>query len=114
MLTEAILHGNNARDIKNDSQAGATTLAIILGFQGSYYFFLLLIICAYATVAWISMFQHWGCLASFLTLPLAAGLVSDFKKEKMMNIAEDTAKAHLPFGLLMVFGILLSTQGILG
>jgi 1,4-dihydroxy-2-naphthoate octaprenyltransferase len=113
LLTEAILHANNARDIKNDSQAGALTLAIILGFEWSYYFYVLLIVGAYASVVWISLFQHWGCAASFLTLPLAMALLNDFKGEKMLNLAEDTAKAHLPFGVLMVLGIILTPNGLL-
>ena len=35
MLTEAILHANNARDITADAAAGTTTLATLIGFNSS-------------------------------------------------------------------------------
>ena len=43
LLTENILHANNARDVENDARAGAKTLAQALGRDGSYYFYILLL-----------------------------------------------------------------------
>lgn len=113
LLTEAILHTNNARDIKADTIAGATTLASLIGFQNSYYFFVLLLLGSYGGVLWIALWQHAGCLLSFLTLPLAYGLVKKFKEKNMSDLTEDTAKMHLPFGILMFVGILCTSKGLL-
>lgn len=114
LLTEGILHANNARDIKSDTLAGAVTLASILGFDYSYYFYVLLLVGAYLSVAVISFYQHYGCLLTLLTLPLALNLNHKFLKNDMTTLPEETAQTHLPFGLLLLVGILSTSTGIVG
>lgn len=111
LLTEAILHANNTRDIKSDSAAGAVTLATILGVRYSYLFYLFLIAGSYLAAAAISVFYHWGCITSFLTLPLALAVLKNFESGIMAETADDTAKFHLPFGLLLVLGIVYTKGG---
>lgn len=113
LLTEAILHANNARDIKADVLAGAFTLATLLGPDNTYLFFNFLLVASYASIVYIGIFLHWGCLASLLTVPLALGLVSDYRAGKMMKLPEETAKMHLPFGILMLVGIMFTKTGLL-
>lgn len=113
LLTEAILHANNTRDIKSDSAAGAVTLAIILGADYSFYFYVFLVGASYLAATAISLFYHWGCIASFITAPLAMAVINDFKAGRMAETADDTAKFHLPFGLLMVLGIVFTNSGFL-
>lgn len=112
LLTEAILHANNTRDIKPDTKANIVTLAIMLGYEGSYVFYLLLLAGAYLSVAVIAYYSRWACVLAFLTLPLAVQLSNGFKKNKMDSIVEQTAKFHLPFGLLLFAGILLTDYGL--
>jgi 1,4-dihydroxy-2-naphthoate octaprenyltransferase len=113
LLTEAILHANNARDTKSDSAAGAITVATMLGVYNSYIMYVLLVAGSYLAVAAISVLYHWGCCAAFLTLPLALGVIKNFREGIMAETADDTAKFHLPFGLLMVAGIIYTKNGFL-
>eukprot|EP00981_Chlorochromonas_danica_P010763 scaffold3396_cov268-Ochromonas_danica.AAC.7 len=85
LLTEAILHANNARDIKADTAAGAVTLASLIGFDMSYYFFIFLIVGAYVSVALIALFYHYGCLLSLLTIPLGYDLIKRFNDPIQMK-----------------------------
>jgi hypothetical protein len=50
LLTEAVLHANNARDIRVDLAAGAHTLANSIGFQRSYTLFKALYVAAFASL----------------------------------------------------------------
>jgi len=114
LLTEGILHANNARDIEADSKAGAVTLATVLGFELSYLFYIMLLLGAYGSVLVITFYHHYGCIAAFLTIPLAQELNNKFKTGKMLELPEDTAKMHLPFGVLMLLGIVFSSHGLVG
>ncbi len=55
LLTVAILHANNARDVKADARAGVTTLAMLLGPQRSEVYFNVLIAAAYVSVAGLAV-----------------------------------------------------------
>ena len=83
LLTEGILHANNARDIKSDSLAGASTLATIIGFKNSYYLYVALLICAYMSAIYIAFFHHIGCALTMLTIPLAMDLEKRFREKNM-------------------------------
>jgi len=113
LLCEGILHANNARDIKEDTAARAVTLAALIGFDLSFLFYVALVVGSYLAVVYIALFLHYGVLLCLLTLPLAIDLVNKFSQKKMLDLAEDTAKMHLPFGLLMFIGIMISSQGLI-
>eukprot|EP01031_Cornospumella_fuschlensis_P040570 gene40570-49460_t len=113
LLTEGILHANNARDIKNDTANGAITLASIMGLSMSYHFFVFLIVGAYLSVLGIAAYLHYGCLLSLLTLPLGIDLIKKFKDQQLKDLSEEVAKMHLPFGVLMFVGILATSKGFL-
>jgi len=113
LLTEAILHANNARDIKADTKAGAITLASLLGARLSYKFYIGLLAFSYVSIAYISLYLHWGCIASALTIPLAFALNKNYMAGKMIELPEETAKLHLPFGVFMLLGILFTDSGFL-
>ena len=112
LLTEAILHANNARDIQIDASAGAVTLATLLGPELSFAFFVALLAGSYISAIAIAYFYHWGCLAVLLTAPLSADLLRRYRENKMADLPEETAKTHLPFGLLLWLGILFSEHGV--
>lgn len=113
LLTEAILHANNSRDIKSDSDAGAITLATMIGIEYSYIFYVFLVVSSYLAVIVISFLYHWGCISTLITLPLAFKVINNFKNCIMAETADDTAKFHLPFGLLLVIGILYTKNEFL-
>jgi len=111
-LTEAILHANNSRDIEADARAGATTLATLLGARWSYVVYAGLLFGSYASVLFISYLYHWGCAAALLTLPLSFDLLKRYTDRKMADLPEETAKMHLPFGILLWLGVLFSEKGL--
>jgi 1,4-dihydroxy-2-naphthoate octaprenyltransferase len=52
LLTSAILHANNTRDVKADKAAGARTVAQLLGFTNSFRLYVALFAAAYALTAY--------------------------------------------------------------
>jgi len=114
LLTEAILHANNARDIKADSAAGAVTLATLIGFEKSRIVFNLLFAGSYISVLYIGTTQHWGCFAALLSLPLARDVIMKYGHPKHMKVLpEEVAKMHLPFGMLFFLGIKFTSSGLI-
>eukprot|EP00754_Rhynchopus_humris_P040183 Rhum_TRINITY_DN23225_c0_g1::Rhum_TRINITY_DN23225_c0_g1_i1::g.177498::m.177498 len=106
LLTEGILHANNARDIENDSAQGCVTLATVLGFEASRLVFILLLLTSYASALYVAWTAHYGCVLTLLTLPLAGNLVTSFSKSHdMSDLPEKVAQTHLPFGFLFFVGI---------
>ena len=114
LLTEGILHTNNARDIDADRAAGAVTLATVMGFEVSKAFFAVLVIGAYCSSAFLAYRDHWGCIFTLLTLPLALDTYGRFTKDatKMLQLPEDCAQMHLPFGLLLIMGAKFTHHGM--
>jgi 1,4-dihydroxy-2-naphthoate octaprenyltransferase len=113
LYTEAILHANNARDIEADSNAKATTLAVLLGLDYSYIFYALLFVFAYGSVLYIALYHHWACAFNLLIAPMTAGLLNAFRAGKMKDLPEETAKTHMLFGVTLFLGILGSQKGLL-
>ena len=112
LLTIAILHGNNFRDIMDDSRAGFRTIASLLGFRGSGIYYLGLVVAAYGVtvvaigVGWLPL---WGLLV-FLTAYLAwRNLRAAFQPRRVAFTFLDlvTAQLHFYFGLLLVAGVAL-------
>ncbi|GBD13493.1 1,4-dihydroxy-2-naphthoate octaprenyltransferase [bacterium HR24] len=109
LLTIAILHGNNFRDIVEDRQAGYSTVAGLLGPRGSSLYYLLLVggayaaVLAFVAVGWLS---PW-CLLVLATLPYAwRNVRTAFRPARVAFTLLDllTAQLHLLFGLAMVAG----------
>lgn len=113
LITENILHANNIRDIKADSHAGITTLAIVLGFENSYALYVFFFMLSYLTTLYIAVYYHWGCIMALLTIPITLNLCSICSSGKLMQLPEETAKLHTIFGVLLLFGICLTDNGIL-
>ena len=108
LLTVAILHGNNTRDIENDSRAGIHTLAVMLGFRICRLMYFLIIISSYGAIMYLAYEMFIGLILVFVTIPISVGLCKDFTPEKVYNADEETAKFHMLFGILMSLGIRLT------
>ncbi|MEE8637620.1 MAG: 1,4-dihydroxy-2-naphthoate octaprenyltransferase [Candidatus Margulisiibacteriota bacterium] len=110
-LVSAILSGNNFRDIQHDKQANIKTIAILLGSTGAKLFYALLVLAAYTSViilVVLNMLNIWS-LVVLITLPPAfmnISVVLKDQKEKVAIIDMNTAKLHLPFGVLLILSIL--------
>lgn len=114
-LTVAILHANNTRDIIHDSQAQVKTVAVLLGFSASRYYYAVLVLGAIlfvlALVAW-GVFPLWSLLVLF-SLPLALRNIRQMLKAQVGKMEEiamldvHTAQHHLFFGLLLLLSLIL-------
>ena len=115
LLTVAILHANNARDIRNDRRAGLTTLCGCIGGRAAQYVYLLEVIAPYVllsvfvAVGWLP----WAALIAWLTLPLAIGNARQMLKarpEEEQDIAtldQKTAQLQMMFSLLLAAGLVV-------
>lgn len=113
MLVTAILHGNNTRNIAEDTAAGISTLAGLLGFGPSKLLFAGLVGASYAvTVALVSFGTvGLGALLAFLSLPFGVSLVRTVLSAEsptlLLRLPMSTAQVHLVFSVFYVLGIFL-------
>jgi len=113
LLTIAILHGNNFRDIEEDLRAGYKTIAGLLGPRGSSIYYLVLVVGAYAlTIIFVALgwLPIWSLL-TLVTVPYAwRNIRIAFQPARVAFTLLDllTAQLHTLFGLALLGGILLS------
>jgi len=116
-LVAAILHGNEWRDISEDTRAGITTLSSRIGREWAHYGYVALILGAYITLGLAVAFRLLppATLLAILSLPLLAQVVRSAElgatgqARAIAMIDVQTARLHLAFGALLVVGVLLST-----
>jgi 1,4-dihydroxy-2-naphthoate octaprenyltransferase len=116
LLTAAILHGNEWRDISEDTRAGIVTLSSRIGRDWAHYAYIALVLGAYMTLAgaialvWLPA----TTAIAVLSLPLlarvvrAAELGASGQARAIAMIDLQTARLHMTFGALLVAGVLLS------
>jgi len=103
--TEAILHGNNIRDLESDRSAGAVTLAILLGKQYACFLYCFLLTIPYALLSILALSSSWILLVPLVTFPLAVRLSSQCFRGDLLQIPQRTAQLNLLFGLLYLTGL---------
>jgi 1,4-dihydroxy-2-naphthoate polyprenyltransferase len=116
LLVAAILHGNEWRDISEDTRAGIVTLSSRLGKEWAHYGYVALILGAYITLGLAVAFRLLppATLLAILSLPFLAqvmrsaelGATGQARAIAMIDL--QTARLHLAFGILLVLGVLLS------
>jgi 1,4-dihydroxy-2-naphthoate octaprenyltransferase len=116
LLTVAILHANNTRDIRSDRRAGVLTFAASIGDRASKWMYAAevatsyVLVLVFALVDWIS---RWTLL-TWLTIPLAWPLVKTMisirleDAEAIATIDQKTAGLQLTFGLLYTISFFLA------
>jgi 1,4-dihydroxy-2-naphthoate octaprenyltransferase len=115
-LVAAILHGNEWRDISEDTRAGIVTLSSRIGKEFAHYAYLGLILGAYMTLS-MAVALHLipvGTLLAILSLPFLAqvlrsaelGATGQARAIAMIDL--QTARLHLAFGALLVIGVVIS------
>lgn len=109
LSTEAIIHSKHARETEEDKRAGVISLAILLGKQGSYFLFTLLLFIPYL------MFVVWGTRYSLplalpvVTMPYAFYLERTFRERGPIRaISTGSTKLNLAISLLFVIGCLFA------
>ena len=111
LSTEAIIHSKHMRDTEKDREAGVLSLAVLLGRQGSYLLFTLLLFLPYMVFAiWATM--HSLTLAlPLLTMPHAFQLERRFRESgPSRELSVDAAKLNFALSSLFVVGCLLASQ----
>ena len=111
LICECILHGNNSRDIGEDTKNGLKTLANILGFDYSRMLFISMLSGAYLIAAAFAFYQSSPSLLLVgVSLPLARDCVSRFVRDANLiaDMPKRVAKLHMAFGMLLIAGVLIS------
>ena len=116
LLVTAILHGNEWRDIAEDTRLGFSTYSGRAGRTAAYRAYTGLVIGAYLTLAIGVMAGILPTLSLLAMLSLPAGwvLLRSAERGYIGSIGEinmidlRTARLHATFGVLLVFGILLT------
>ena len=116
LLVAAILHGNEWRDISEDTRAGIVTLSSRIGKKWAHYGYVALVLGAYMTLS-LSVAVGWlppTTLVAILSLPFLAQVVRSAElgatgqTRAIAMIDLQTARLHMAFGGLLVVGVLLS------
>ena len=118
LLVAAILHGNEWRDVSEDTRAGITTLSSRLGRDFAHYAYLAMTLGAYVTLglAVAANVLPPQVMVVMLSLPLlaivirAAELGAGGQARAIAMIDLQTARLHMVFGALLVAGVLLSSR----
>lgn len=107
LLTEGILHANNARDVKPDARSGARTLAQMMSPSARLWFFRALVAGAYATCVAVAAVQGLWLALPLLTLPLARPLETAFATGALTDVPQRVAQLCVAVGALLLAGTLL-------
>jgi len=113
-LVDAVLHGNNLRDIKNDSVVNIKTVAILIGERNAKFMYYGLVLSSYLSVIVLILANQLPLisLATLLSLPLAIKLVrivhskERLPEQQFMMIDAATAQLHSAFGGLFLLSLL--------
>ena len=115
-LVDAVLHGNNLRDIESDGEVGVRTVPGRIGVRGAKVMCFLLVIGAYLGMALLVLGGQLPrtALLVFLTVPLAVRVLRKvaakerLEKAVFATIDAEMAQLHLPFSLLLALGLFVS------
>ena len=111
LSTEAILHCKHLRRMDEDSRCGVLSLAVLLGRQGSYLLFTLLLFVPYLIFALMATQYSLTMGFPLLTMPIAFRLERGLREQgptrSMSNMA---ARLNLILSVMFIFGCLLATR----
>jgi 1,4-dihydroxy-2-naphthoate octaprenyltransferase len=118
LLVASILHGNEWRDISEDTRAGITTLSSRLGRDFAHYAYLGMTLGAYVLLGLAVAFRLLppAVMVVLLSLPLLAVVIRSAElgaggqARAIAMIDLQSARLHMTFGALLVVGVLLSTR----
>ncbi len=108
-----ILVVNNLRDIPTDSKTGKTTLGVVMGDQGTrWWFTFLMAVALVVPFAALGLEVWWGWIASVAVAPLAWKLLRSIRggtEGRALNpVLKETARFNLVFGLIWAVGLAMA------
>ena len=116
LITVAILHANNTRDIQNDGRAGIRTLAMQIGTKASKILYAMELLLPYALILTYVLQGYlpiWSLL-SLLMIPLSYNLVKvmmnagEHLEQDIATLDQKTAQLQLQFSLFMTLILLVT------
>ncbi|MDO5581626.1 MAG: prenyltransferase [Planctomycetia bacterium] len=105
LLTTAILHANDIRDMPHDRAAGIQTFALWLGRQNAERFYRFLIVSPYALVGIYCFTGMLPCMAllTLTTIPLANSVIRNLTDlEKIDSLDQQTALLQTAFSIMLI------------
>lgn len=115
LLTTAILHANDIRDMKHDERAGIKTLSIYIGSKNAQSVYSSLIMFAYVSLIIMIIYKYvpYLSLICLLTLPAAIKNINKLRyaegsSSKIADLDKDSGKLQGQFGVLLILSILIS------
>lgn len=106
LLIVGIVHANNMRDVKGDTEARFTTLAAALGPKGAEKFYYALIVTPY--IFPLTFGSIWPAVFCAVSVPLAVKLFSLVSKGEFSPLVPETAKLVAVYGLLLSAGLYIA------
>jgi 1,4-dihydroxy-2-naphthoate octaprenyltransferase len=113
LLVTAILHGNEWRDVAEDTRHGFTTFSAQVGREAAHWVYVMLVLGAYVAVGLAVMVGALPTLAllTLFSLPLMAWILRDAERGAeghlraiaMLDLM--TARLHSAFGVLLLVGL---------
>lgn len=108
--TQAILHSNNTRDMREDASAGIVTLAVILGPTGSYVYYVFLLFSPYLLCGILTMHYSKWFFLPLLTIFIALRHEKNFRVRKLDRMPAKMAKLSLLIGALFVLSCMCTEK----
>src|SRR6267143_2044218 len=113
LLVTAILHGNEWRDVAEDTRHGFTTFSAQVGREAAHWVYVMLVLGAYVAVGLAVMVGALPTLAllTLFSLPLMAWILRDAERgaeghlRAIAMIDLMTARLHGAFGVLLLVGL---------
>jgi 1,4-dihydroxy-2-naphthoate octaprenyltransferase len=115
LLTTAILHANDIRDIRHDKRAGIKTLSILVGNKSANIIYFSLILFSYISLIIMIFYKYAPYLSSIclLTLPVAIKNINKLRRTEnshysLVELDKESAKLQAKFGILFILSIFVS------
>lgn len=106
----AILHGNNTRDMESDKKAKIVTMSILLGWTGSYIFFVVLLFLPYMLLVQGALHISKWMFLPVITVKEAFNIEKDFRRKLLHKVPQRMAKLNFCMGILYVFAVCMTNK----
>ena len=108
LLVVCILHANNMRDRVNDTKAGVTSFAKVIGTKGSKVYYIGMVIIAYLIVFVNVIFKNLPIISLIVILSFPIALANMKKMAKCVEMTDIASLDGESAKLVMFFSLLLS------
>lgn len=109
----AILHANNTRDMESDNKAKIVTVAILLGWLGSYILFLVLLFLPYLLLVQAGLHISKWLFLPVLTCKEAFNIEREFRGKVLNTVPQKVAFLNFQMGVLYVIAVFLTEKSAL-